>query len=116
MRVGKKTQAEALEAARKLGVAEQHGLAGIDSMTRIVQLAKQHHTMQERACNGEMTDAHETRLLNIENEIAERAGALGLKAHFDGDPRGFTVKLHAANGAYNTWGGKETGYGIGDKK
>jgi len=35
---------------------------------------------------------------------------------FPGDPRGFTVKLHAPNGqVFNTWGGAETGYGIGDK-
>lgn len=29
-----------------------------------------------------------------------------------GDPRGFTVKLLFPSGIYNTWGGKESGYGV----
>lgn len=36
-----------------------------------------------------------------------------LRADMTGDPRGFALKLHLPNGQYNTWGGKESGYGIG---
>ena len=28
-------------------------------------------------------------------------------------PRGYVVKLHLPSGKHNTWGGKESGYGIG---
>jgi hypothetical protein len=31
---------------------------------------------------------------------------------FGGDPRGYTVKVHLPNHAYNTWGGAESGYGV----
>ncbi len=38
---------------------------------------------------------------------------LELKADITGDPRGYCLKIHLPDGSYNTWGGKETGYGIG---
>ena len=36
-----------------------------------------------------------------------------LRAEIGGDPRGYCLKLHLPDGAYNTWGGRESGYGIG---
>ena len=36
-----------------------------------------------------------------------------LSADVSGDPRGYCLKLHLPDGSYNTWGGKESGYGIG---
>lgn len=44
--------------------------------------------------------------------IAKRHGIV-IKADVTGDPRGYCLKLHLPNGDYNTWGGKEIGYGIG---
>jgi hypothetical protein len=38
---------------------------------------------------------------------------INLKADVTGDPRGYCLKLHLPDGSWNTWGGKETGYGIG---
>jgi hypothetical protein len=46
-------------------------------------------------------------------QIINKHGALALKADVTGDPRGYCLKLHLPDGSYNTWGGKEAGYGIG---
>lgn len=44
--------------------------------------------------------------------IADKFG-ITLRADVTGDPRGYCLKLHLPDGSYNTWGGKESGYGIG---
>jgi hypothetical protein len=46
-------------------------------------------------------------------QIINKHGALELKADVTGDPRGYCLKLHLPDGSYNTWGGKESGFGIG---
>ncbi len=46
-------------------------------------------------------------------QIINKHGVLALKADVTGDPRGYCLKLHLPDGSYNTWGGKESGYGIG---
>jgi hypothetical protein len=82
----------------------------LDSM---ISLARAHHKLAEAACNGDLTPHQVKREQTIEKTIAAIAQVFNLTVHFDGDPRGFTVKLHAPNGTmYNTWGGAETGYGI----
>lgn len=87
--------------------------------TRLVLLARRHGKYQEQWCSVEMSDS-QANLLEIaeqkaEKEMSEIAKKLGLRIHFDGDPRGFTVKLHTPSGnVHNTWGGEEIGYGIGE--
>lgn len=44
--------------------------------------------------------------------IAKKHG-VNIMADVTGDPRGYCLKLHLPDGSYNTWGGKEAGYGIG---
>lgn len=44
--------------------------------------------------------------------IAKKHG-IALKADVTGDPRGYCLKLHLPDESYNTWGGKESGWGIG---
>lgn len=44
--------------------------------------------------------------------IADKYG-IDCAAEVTGDPRGYCLKLHLPDGSYNTWGGKESGYGIG---
>lgn len=44
--------------------------------------------------------------------IADKYG-IDLVGDVTGDPRGYCLKLHLPDGSYNTWGGKESGYGIG---
>lgn len=47
-----------------------------------------------------------------EKRIREICADLGLRVELGGDPRGFTVKIHFPSGKYNTWGGRESGYGV----
>lgn len=49
----------------------------------------------------------------VEKLIGGEEGLGRVSVTFDGDPRGYVVKLHLPDGAYNTLGGRETGWGIG---
>lgn len=106
--------------------------------TLILRHAKTHGRLAEMSCNGhplqsvcppqgcdlkawndrvkraqEKHDAWiEKREAQIERRISELASEIGCKANFGGDPRGYTVKLILPGGEYNTWGGKEEGYGV----
>lgn len=86
------------------------------NLCRLVKLAREHNALQVHNCNGTMTPRMESRERNIERDIQAIASqVLGLRVTFSGDPRGYTVKLHADPECnfYNTWGGLEEGYGIG---
>lgn len=86
----------------------------LDTIQRMVKLAKEYCTLQERRCNGELYKTIDARETSLERRILDIAVRFDLKVEFSGDPRGFCVKLHApSKDVYNTWGGKESGYGIG---
>lgn len=40
---------------------------------------------------------------------------VALNADLSGDPRGYCLKLHLPDGSHNTWGGQESGWGIGSR-
>lgn len=48
------------------------------------------------------------RVLELAKELSEHVTAVTVS----GDPRGCVVKLHRADGKYNTWGGAETGWAV----
>lgn len=62
------------------------------------------------ACNRELTPSEEKRFGHAAGRVEHVA--MNFKADIGGDPRGYVVKLHFPSGAYNTWGGKESGYGV----
>lgn len=78
--------------------------------------AARYATIQERWCNEEMSDrttaALEAKEGRIEQRIRKLLRPYGITVTFGGDPRGFTVKLHLPSGKYNSWGGRESGFGI----
>jgi hypothetical protein len=78
--------------------------------------AARYATIQERWCNEEMSDRATARLeateQRIEARITDLLAPYGIIPHFSGDPRGFCVKLTLPDGAWNTWGGQECGFGI----
>lgn len=97
----------------------------------LLRHAKTHGRLSEMSCNGHPAqgsptlpiqtinklqgqwDAYiEKREPQIENRIRQIASELGLSVKFGGDPRGFTVRVFFPDESYNTWGGKEEGYGI----
>lgn len=121
MRHGKDTVNQAnnlIEAMRKGGVIGFHqdifGSVARKDVQDMVRKAKEYHRIQEHDCNGTKTDRMTTRESNLEIEIKVIANKYGLSVHFDGDPRGYCVKLHTpSQDVYNTLGGPESGYGIG---
>jgi hypothetical protein len=122
MKVSKSVQLEAsklIDAMRSAKVKAFHidafGLGDRDNMHRLVKLARAHCKLQEHSCNGELTPRQASREKNIEKEIAGICKVYQLTPEFQGDPRGYTVKVHSPKkNVWNTWGGAESGYGIGE--
>ena len=81
------------------------------------------HRIQERQCNGyqdykgnwdqaaaDRDEKRETRIQDKVRAIVARYSPLSV--NFNGDPRGYSIKL-LGTGKSNTWGGMEDGYGVG---
>jgi hypothetical protein len=86
---------------------------------RLINLAYRYHKIQERWCNEEMDEAtnryYENSELRISKAVTDLlAPYLGpdkpiREIIFDGDPRGYTIKLKLASGRSNDMGGEEFG-------
>ena len=51
---------------------------------------------------------------NLEDKVRSILARAGMALnHFNGDPRGYAVYIDLPNGSYNSFGGREHGYGIG---
>jgi len=88
------------------------GLSESD-IKRLHQLARQHHSLKERDCNQGLNLRELDTEARIEEEIRKLLKSYEIKVRFTGDPRGFTVKMYLPKTKrWNTWGGKEEGYGI----
>jgi hypothetical protein len=77
-------------------------------------LATSLNRLNEIACNSGLTERQERRKKNLQTRIKavlERAGFV--LNHFNNDPRGYAVYLYLPDGSYNSFGGRECGYGIG---
>lgn len=87
----------------------------VDDAATLCRLAKRHYALSVALCNGTVEQAeYDRRQAAIGqriNRVLERYP--GTSAEFGGDPRGYTVKLHLPSHVYNTWGGEESGWGIG---
>ena len=78
---------------------------------------EQHSSYLDAATINKAQAKHEAWLEKRQAQVEARIVAIlkpfpGIVADFGGDPRGYTVKLQLPSGAYNTWGGQESGYGI----
>ena len=96
----------------------------------LIRHATTHGNLAEAECNGpgdwvnsipypragEIINTHqaliEKKRAQIEARMTAICAELGITPNFDGDPRGYTVKVHLPTGASNTWGGREEGYGV----
>lgn len=69
--------------------------------------------LAEKDCNEGLTEADRAKDKLAEIAIRKLCDELpGVKPKFSGDPRGYTVKLLLPSGLYNTWGGKDDGWGV----
>jgi hypothetical protein len=90
------------------------------------RLAPAAQAIAEAECNGIRPEhapywmSKGLRLGKAIGKLNERLAPLGLCVRTHGDPRGYTLRLHALEGAAplagNTWGGDEDGYGIACRK
>jgi hypothetical protein len=101
----------------RMAVMRHHEIVLVE---KLIRLARQYQRIQARRCNNVMDRYTEARLELTENRLRIKILALRdeLKPFigritFNGDPRGYCIKLHLRSEAYNTLGGKESGYGIG---
>ena len=63
-------------------------------------------------CNGPWTDKDNDKKEQLHLKMQTALTPYDVEVITTGDPRGYTTKLILPSGAYNTWGGKESGYGV----
>jgi len=73
----------------------------------LCRLANSLSHLNEIACNCGLTERQERRI----KAVLEGAGLV--LNHFNNDPRGYAVYIDLPDGSYNSFGGRECGYGIG---
>lgn len=84
----------------------------VHDAAKLCSMARALHRLDEAACNGDLTERQFKRRVNLGVAIRKIAESYGLRADHNADPRGYSVYLHFPDGSYNSWGGKETGWGI----
>ena len=86
-----------------------------EQVEKLWTLASKYQKIQENGCNRSLTIDEIKDEGMIENSINKILAEhfTGVTADFSGDPRGYVVKIHFPGNEYNTWGGAESGYGIG---
>src|SRR5579885_888890 len=82
--------------------------------TELCSSARALHRLNEASCNYGLTPRQEKRMQSLEERIRTVLTRAGLSLnHFNGDPRGYAVYIDLPDGSYNSFGGREHGYGIG---
>ncbi len=80
----------------------------MNTATKLMRLAEQHHKFMEDQCNGvEVYTRQGTPrgpLAKNRAAIKQLLADIGCGVHFGGDPRGCTVKIKFPDGATNDWG------------
>lgn len=83
----------------------------------LVRHAKALSRLNEAACNRPLTAADERAERDHTARVKALAEKIGCGVKFQGDPRGYSVKLHFGPDPKrqpgNTWGGTDDGWGIG---
>lgn len=128
--------AQILLAERGGGNPKDYSLDGenqtaVTDAMRLQQLAKAANKWAIMQCNGierkdaktgrtvaSWTDADDARKERAQHAIATEAKAIAARYNIEkvsvgGDPRGFVLHLYLKSERYNSWGGKESGWGIG---
>jgi hypothetical protein len=79
----------------------------------MLKWVSEYQLLAVKDCNKGLNDDDKFRESEIEKWLTERGAYLGVVFTFEGDPRGFTIKMKTPrSGKYNTWGGADVGYGV----
>lgn len=78
----------------------------------LLRLADRLHHYAEAACSYSLTATQEKRVTTLEARVKEICDGWNIKVKFNGDPRGYVVKLLLPDESYNSWGGKGEGWGL----
>ena len=104
-----KDRAEFLVVAGRAGLTEPQCAA-------IIRHAKAIEISNLLQCNEPLTEDEMVRLELSDAEhleqIVKTLYGSGVRISRGGDPRGFAVRLHFPDATWNTWGGKEHGFGV----
>lgn len=91
---------------------------GTASARLAVQYAKEIHKYSRRLsvlaeieCNREVTERERREEERLQKRVNALLKPYDLRARFEGDPRGYVVKIQGLPG--NTWGGDSEGFGVG---
>lgn len=74
--------------------------------------------LAEVECSVELSEQQAARLERRQQQLEQRMRKLVARLgerfdiNFNGDPRGYTVKIKLPTKRYNTWGGEELGWGV----
>lgn len=89
------------------------------TLLKIRSLASTHRKYCESYCNNGNQEQFDKDTARIEKAINKQIDSLNkqvkqlITVTYQGDPRGYTVKLHfPRTKPFNTWGGVEEGYGV----
>lgn len=111
--------------AREVPTAAPHWIA--DTVTALYRLGRRASNVAVRLCNGQIEQekydraqernerAAEAALLTLFTADGKRPDALpdGWAVKTGGDPRGYCLRLFTPSKPHNTWGGEESGWGVG---
>lgn len=98
----------AMNAMERLPFTYEQACAVVRDAARLQSLAV-------AECNAELTPRQKANQAGAERRLRAALEPLGVRVDVDGDPRGYVVKLHHSALPPNTWGGKESGHGLGGR-
>jgi hypothetical protein len=105
---------EAIVSAYIVSIGKRTPRDAAQDAAELCRFANSLNRLNEIACNFGLTERQERRKQHLQTRIKtvlERAGLV--LNHFNSDPRGYAVYLDLPDGSYNSFGGRESGYGIG---
>lgn len=93
--------------------AEIVPLAVARDATLLQRLGRSLQSLAIAHCNHGLTARQERRQKSLCEHASAVASRYDATVDCGGDPRGYVLKIILPTGRYNTWGGKESGWGIG---
>ena len=108
------TNTQAVLSAYIASIGKRSPRDAAQEAAELCRFASSLNRLNEIACNSGLSERQERRKQNLQTRIKAVLQRAGLVLnHFNSDPRGYAVYLDLPDGSYNSFGGRECGYGIG---